>query len=245
MKVKRKGRTRGLARGASAARKAVRRAGATRKKRQPPAGFSTWRAYMASIRPGAKRAASHSGGSTVARKRGRRKATTRTRRNPSRAAVHHPRKRSRRRARRNPPATLRNLPGFAMSAGAGALGVVGGKIIARKGRALTGQAAGSVFGMVAEAGIGIVAGALVASRFPSAGHHIAVGGIVSPLEAMLTRVKLPLVGDALGADDYYLGYSEAVDQMSAGGGLAGYVEGNGRSQFGEEEVSRYVAGNIG
>lgn len=230
--------------GGKKGKKARRRAGAAKRrtKRNPPAGFATWADYMASIRPGAKRARSNSGGSTVARKGSkRRKATTRARRNPSRATSS---RRRRSRARRNPPAILRNLPGFAMDAGIGAVSAIGGKLLARKGRALVKQAPGTVFGMAAEAIIGIAAGAAVATKFPRVGRDIALGGIMSPLESIAARVTLPVIGQ-LGADDYYLGYSDGVDAL-AGGQLAGYVAGDGAARFGDDELtSRYVAGNIG
>lgn len=217
-----------------------------KKKRNPPKGFPSWKAYMASIRPGAKkkRARSNpSGGSTVARKRKRRR-TSVARRSSSSSSSRTTR---RRRYRRNPPAVLRNLPTFAASAAMGAVSATAGKIIARKGRALVRQAPGSVLGMAAEGIIGLVAGALIATKFPTIGRDVALGAIQSPLESVVARAKLPLIGDALGADDYYLGFSDAVDSVGAGGGLGGYVgNGDALADLGATDSgSRYVAGSIG
>jgi hypothetical protein len=220
-----------------------------KKKRNPPKGFSSWKAYMASIRPGAKKKKrarpNPSGGSTVARKRKRRR-TSVARRSSSSSSSRTTR---RRRYRRNPPAVLRNLPAFAMGAAVGAVSATGGKILARKGRALVRQAPGTVLGMAAEALIGIAAGALIATKFPTIGRDVALGGIQSPLESAISRMKLPVIGDALGADDYYLGFSDAVDSLNAGGGngLGGYVgTGEALGDLGATDSgARYVAGSIG
>lgn len=206
-----------------------------RKRRNPPKGFRTWKAYMASIRPGAKKRvrSNPSGGSSVKRKRKRRKATGRAvvRRNPSRALVNAPRRRGRR-FRRNPPSMLKALPSFAGSAMLGAVAATLGKAGARKGRALARQEPGTVFGMAAEALIALGVGIGVAQVSPQFGRDMALGGLQSVLEGGIHRLKVPVLSDALGADDYYLGFSDGVDALQ-GGGLAGYVAGPG-SQFGEE-----------
>lgn len=187
----------------------------------------------------------------AATKRRRRKATTHARRRSSARATTH---RARRRYRRNPPSFLKAIPAFALSAGIGALSATGGKVAARKGRALLKIAPGSVFGMAAEGLIGLAVGMAVAQVHPGIGRDIALGGLQAPIESTLSRLKLPFVSDALGADDYYLGFSDAVDTMN-GGQLAGYVDGptGGRyaalgdvGEMGDmgasESGARYVAG---
>jgi hypothetical protein len=221
----------------------ARRSGA---KRRPPKGFRSWKTYMASIRPGAKRRArsNPTGGAPVAsKKRRRRKATTHTvrrRRRSTHATARHTTHR-RRRARRNPPAILKQLVPFATSAVVGAVTTTGGKVWARKARALLKQQPGTPLGMAAEGLVALVTGMVVARFHPSIGRDIAVGGLQSPLEAGLSKAKLPFVGDALGSDDYYLGFGDAVDTIQ-GGGFAGYV---GPADQVGDDVGEMGGGTVG
>lgn len=208
-------------------RRATGRGAQRQTKRPPPKGWASWRAYMASIRPGATKAgASHSseGSKSMARKRTTKKRHTR-RRAVTRAhapkAAHHTRRR--RHTRRNPVgvrarsigAALKNLPAFALHSGIKAGGALAGVVAARKLRGLTGQKAGSMVGSLIEAGVGIVGGALVSTVSPSLGEGIAVGGVLAPLMTFVQNQKIPHISDSLGDDGYLIGGDTGVTLVSA------------------------------
>lgn len=212
----------------------TKRKSGARKRRNPPKGYRSWKAWMAHIRPGAKRRARPNphGGTTVKRGTGkRRKAHALARRNPSPAVALNPPRRRRGRSRRNPP-IMRELPRFVGGVAYGAVCATGGKVAVRKASALMRQTPGSVFALGTQALLGLGLGYGLAMVHPQTGRDVALGGVQAALETALTRMKVPVIADALGADDYYLGFSDGVDALNTGS-LGGYVEGTG-SQFGEE-----------
>lgn len=205
-------------------------------RRTPPKGFRTMKAWMAHIRPGAKKGArSNPGGSTVAQKgQGRKASKGAARRSPSRAVARTSSSQrsvaARPRARRNPPSVLQNLPAFGIAAVQRAGAAVAGKVVARKGRALLKISTGGVMGMGAESLIGLVAGLGVAMLHADTGISFASGALQGVIEGGIAKLRVPFLSDALGADDYYLGYSDAIDAARLGelgdlGDLGGYVSG--------------------
>lgn len=207
--------------------------GSSRTKRKPPAGFTTWAAYMASIRPnpsketkvsttkkkrksgGARKRRRNPGGmfGATKRRRSHRRAVTSTRRRVSRA-------------RRNPSGVMNGIVPFVQEAAIGAATVLAGKVIARKGRGMMKQQPGTLLGSLMEAGIGLAAGLVVESIAPGRGELVAIGGLLAPMETLVQQTGVPLLGDALGDDGFLLSDNGGVDLVSAydDGEFAGYVE---------------------
>jgi len=215
------------------------------------------------------------GGSTMAGTKRRRGAggrfvkgsagTKRKRRNPAPAAVvaSNPprrrrrrssapaaitRRRSHRRTRRNPPGLLGDLVPFASEAAMGAVGVLAGKVGARKVRGMMGQGPGTLLGSMMEAGAGIVGGLVLSSFSPEWGARFAIGGVLAPMETLVQQLGVKGISDTLGDDGYLVGADTGVDLVSAyddgalgdGDELAGYIAGGDGA--GEEVISGYVYG---
>jgi hypothetical protein len=181
------------------AKKAHRR-GTTRRKahRPPPAGYKTWSAYMASIRPNTKRSAKRSGASMAKRKR-RRKAGAR-RASPRQSYANNRPHRARRRYHRNPGGlNLRGAAGLVKDGVIGAVAQVAGEAGTRiiRGRVL-GLAAGQTISSAAEFGIATVIGVL-GQKF--VGRQIArdllVGGYAGVLRSVAKQSGIALVAEAL------------------------------------------------
>jgi hypothetical protein len=174
----------------------------------------------------------------------RRTTTTRRRRAHSSAAhtaTHH-----RRRARRNPPAMLRGVVPFVTGAALGAVTATGGKIVARKVRGLLKQAPTSVFGMGAEALVGLVGGLMLSRVSPQLGRDFAIGGLQAPLETSVQRMSIPHVSDALADDGYLLGdgtglYPDALAGYVSGGTPQPGALGDERDGLGNDSGLRFVA----
>lgn len=159
-------------------------------------------------------------------------ATHKRRSNP---AANKPRRASRH--RRNPAGfNVRSIVPFAVRAGIGAVEVMAGKIVVRKVRGLVlKQKPGSIFAVLAEAGMGLVGGMLLSSVNRELGERFAIGGVLAPMETLVQNLALPFVSDALGDDGFMLGDGVTVESVSGfddvagyvgnGGGLAGYVPG--------------------
>jgi hypothetical protein len=176
------------------ARKRRTKATAARKtKRKPPKGFRTWKAYMASIRPGAKR-------NSPKRKRkapvAARRKTTRKRTTRRRATT----TRRRRTYRRNPPRgqLARQLTDGAMHAvsivgGKAAVGIVSGLLPAT-------LPSTGVGGMAVKAGTAIAVG-LVAGQFlpRDVADYVLAGALSKPIEDQVVALGIPHISPALAA----------------------------------------------
>ena len=207
------------------------------------------------------------GGGSMARKASRRRkrgANGRFQRNaPATATVANPPRRRRRRTtsarrtttarryRRNPPrgGLLGDLVPFASDAAMGAVGVLGGKILARKVRSLAKQGPGTLLGSLVEAATGVVGGLLVSNVSPAWGERIAVGGLLAPMETLVQQLGIRGISDTLGDDGFIVGGDSGVDLVSAyddgdslaAGDLAGYLPtDDGNSQGGT--LAGYVYG---
>lgn len=210
-----------------------------RKRRPPPAGFSSWSAYMASIRP--KHAAGRSAATQGASMASKAKKRRHTGRHTSGGG-------KRRRYRHNPPSMrglTRGVVPFAIESVKGAGAVVAGKIVVRKARSLIGQKPGSIVGSAVEAVAAIVAGKLAQSVSPKYGALLAIGGIAAPLETLVQQMGIPHVSDSLADDGFLFGGDTGVEMVSAvpddgTGQLSEFVEGGGAQT--PSNLSEYVAG---
>lgn len=186
-------------------------------KRSPPKGFKTWAAYMASIRPGAKRRKSRRS-SALTRSEGKSMATRKKKRrrnpatNPPRRGRHVARPVHHRR-RRNPPAarshalTPKALIADVMDGGIGAVCVLTGKVGSRQLRRQFGYAPGTVIGSMIELGSGLALGLIGSRVLPRAARPYArdvmVGAFVGTLETVLKPMAIPFVSDSLGDAGVY------------------------------------------
>lgn len=158
---------------------------------------------------------------------------------------------TRRRARsyrRNPSGVMAGVVPFVTEAALGAAGVLGGKVIARKGRSMLRQQAGTLLGSIVEAGVGVAAGLVVAQFAPEWGERIAMGGLLAPMETIVQQSGVPLLSDSLGDDGFLLGDASGIELVSAyedgalgdGDVVAGYI-GSG-TEMGDAELGAYIAG---
>lgn len=220
MKMKRKAVTRKAvtrtvaARGAAKrARQSPRQSSAKRKRTSGvPAwvrakGYTTWAAYMASIRPAATSArGTHStqpGGHVAKRK-------TKSRRRPQASA---PRKR---RYRRNPPMSLRALPGMLLQGVQDAGVIVGGKALSR--------IVPTMLNLPREGTTGIAVQALTALGVGFAGQRafggqigrlLVAGAFSGPIESAVKKMNVPLLSPSLGDEDGYQLGSYAPAELAA------------------------------
>jgi hypothetical protein len=188
----------------------VRARRSSTRKRRPPKGFRTWKAYMDSIRPGSKRS---TGGKTMARRRRRRRravaanprrrrrSTRRVRRNPPVFLANRRRRRHvRRRYRRNP--SVRGITGRVFGLGKTAAGIVAGKIVTRTIRGyVPGVVGGTTMGLLTEVAIATLIG-MFGSRFLGSkiATDMAIGGYVSAIEGFVKATNVPFAAAALGDD---------------------------------------------
>lgn len=187
-------------------------------KRRPPAGWHSWKAYMAHIR--GMRKGSHVAtrsnprGIAHAKRRPRRKSAGR-----SRELLVIPLKR-----RRNPPpGARRHRGGFiteqlhhAVQVAMGAGAAITGELGARGGRALlTKQAPGTVVASAWEVAIALVGGELLRMVSPSWGEFFAVGGVMAPIRSALQAASIPFVSSTLGDDGFLVGPGTGVMLISA------------------------------
>jgi len=188
---------------------------ARRGKRPPPKGYSSWKDYMAAIRPGAakpKRARTHKE-APMARKKSS-KGRSRKRRSGARAVVHHTASRKvashRRRYRRNPPGG--RIVGNILQAGVDAVQVVGGEVLARGIPSALGIDLQNADGSATAMGLGAQAAVAVALAVgldfvkPGLGRMAAAGALAAPLRSVVKGAQLPWVSDQLsGSDGFYFG----------------------------------------
>lgn len=186
------------------------------KKRRPPTGWSSWKAYMAHIR------GKRHGGHVVARA------------NPPkrRTSARKGKRRSTRgrellviplRARRNPAGRRHRSGGFfadqlgnAMHVGIAATAAIGGELGARGIRGLvTKEAPGTVVASAVEIGVALVGGELLRFVNPTLGEFFAVGGVMAPLRSVLQGLAIPWVSSTLGDDGFQVGPGTGVMLVSA------------------------------
>ncbi len=199
------------ARKRTAAKKSTRRT-----KRKPPNGFKTWSAYMASIRPGAKK--------STTKKRRRRAAST----NTGRATVARKRKRStakrsttkRRRTYRRNPGGSKALTKRISAAAVGAGMATGGKMAVNSLANLLPASVSPVMQLVAKVvaaiGVGVVADKVVGRAHADL---VMIGALQAPLESAITQYAPPALSSGLNAYPQLQSYTSRRQ-------LAGYTGGS-------------------
>lgn len=192
---------------------ARRRAGSKRSKarRSPPAGFASWRAYMAHIR-GMKK-----GGRGMARrKRGARR--HRARHNPP------GRRHARRRFRRNIPAFARGWMSTAVTGLKGGAGVVLGKAVGRSVPAIIKQDKNSLIGIAIQLAVGVFVAPFV-SKFagPVVGNGFLYGTFASPIESQVLKMNLPVISPALSSYADEMNAIPVVRSLAAPAGMPGFT----------------------
>ena len=212
--------------------------GGARKRRKVPNGFKSWKTYMASIRPGGKkakrrkavrtrRAAKRSNGvkSTMAKRRRKRSTTAvarrpRRRRSVVRAAVKRYRRRSGGAGRFS--LSGRGVMGIAMSGMKdGAIGVAA-KAGVRLIRGKTGYDGGTAIGTGIEV-VGAVLLSVAAGKLLGAGaaRAAAQGAFMAPIETFLKQAKVPYLSSALGDEGDFASGTVIGDGMGAYPSLTG------------------------
>lgn len=176
---------------------ATRSKGKRRKKRSPPKGFASWGAYMASIRPGAKRKRKRKTTRKATTKRRRRRTTTegktmaRKRRRTTKRK-HSPRRR--RRYAHNPPllATVMRgaKAGAAVTAGKAAARIIGSKLPLPK----TGP-----LGLVSQLAVAFGVSYLAKKAPAGSRAFIEAGAFGAVIEDAIVGLNLPMVSSALDA----------------------------------------------
>lgn len=199
---------------------------ARKKKRRPPKGYRTWKAYMNAIRPNGKRKRS-TRRENMAR---RRKSSRRRRRSNAGVRIVHVhqaprRKGGRRRYRRNPGGGLRGLTGFVLEAGKRSVGVLGGKVVARAVPQLIGLTPTGLPGLLVQTAIGL--GAAVAVRqfvSPELALNVATGALVAAEESFIRGMNMPVVSPALSdAGELYAFAGYAQPEQIGDGGMGVYT----------------------
>lgn len=199
-----------------------------RTKRKPPAGWSSWSAYMASIRPNP-----HRRGSSMARRKKR--STHRRRRSSARRSVV---RRSRRRYRRNPPGIVNQLTGGAKDALLLLGGVAATQAVSRKLLEFIpapGTAAGiAAVNVAAQAGTALAL-SMLAHRFagPTVARAVLVGGLTVPIRTAARLANVPVLSSAL------------ADDVAAYPMIAGYPEGVGDYVYGPQQPMLLGPGDMG
>lgn len=236
-------------RGAMATRSKARRRSTTRRKskRPPPAGFKTWSAYMASIRPN-----SYKGASMAAKKR--RKSSRRPakrRRHVAAAKSNPPAHHSRRRARhhrRNPPLlSITGLLGRVKKAAIAGPTLLVGEGAARLTRSrFFGMPAGTLMGGAVEFLAGIAYGLAAEKAFgPEVGQNVTNGATAGVLRVAAKQLTgFPIVQEALGDSGgrrRFMIKGGRVIPVAPGRRLAGYV-GNGQPLAGYVGNGQRLAG---
>ncbi len=139
------------------------------------------------------------------------------------------------------PRTIGRATGLAVAA-------LAGKIAARKGRGLAGQAPGELLGSAIELGIGL-GGALALHFVPVVGEIAAegflAGSILAVGETQIQRLGIPHISDSLGDDGYYVGGNTGLGLVSAEPDdyrpvVGSFVPGGGPG--GSAAIETYLAG---
>lgn len=219
----------------------AKRTGA-RRRRPPPAGFASWKTYMASIRPTSKRRRASS-----ARKRSRSGASTeegsmaRKRKSARRRSAGRAQSTRRRRYRRNPPA-FRGIVGQLAGAGIDAVQLVVAKGVTRAVPQMLNLPQTGAMGMAVQAGVGL-AGAMVVERIKrGAGRLFLTGALMGLAESGIKRLNIPILSPALGDPaDYYMGVADgmAAYPEQALSGYPQYVGPQAMLGQGDEQLSGY------
>ncbi len=203
-----------------------RKASRKRGKRKPPKGFSSWKAYMASIRP--SRTKAKKGADTMAKKRSRKHRKTRKHRkssrrifsfNPPKRRRSHRRKSvsHRRKYRGNPRVSLTptGIVNASLNGVVDAAEIVVGKAVARTIPPLIGVPTAGLMGMLVQVLTAVVVG-WAGNRFvsPNAGKMMLAGALVSPIEDLIKGAGIPYLSTALGEGvvelppDHYSAYPQ-------------------------------------
>lgn len=226
-------------------RKTSRRRTTARRKGVPAwvkaKGYSSWGAYMASIRPNRK------GGKVATRKRRRRRASAArpvARRRRRRVVARSSPRRRRRSYARN-PIGLRNITGMMKSGAVAAVGVLAGKAGARVGRSAMKISGGTPIGYAAEIAVGIAGGILLEKFVGRAfATNFLVGAFVSVGEQLAKNANIPVVSTALGdageGDLNLIGDTDDLSRYLSGGqGTYDPVTGGGREGVGGYDIGGY------
>jgi hypothetical protein len=165
------------------------------KKRKPPKGFRTWKTYMASIRPGAKKKRARkrkpaARSNPPKRKRRASKMATKRRRRTTTAR----KTRRRRRTYRRNPDIVSNL-----TKGVGnAVMLVGGKAAARIAADFVPIPQAGAMGMAVQAGVALGVGLLADAFLPRAqADYVLAGALAGPIESAVISFGVPYVSEAL------------------------------------------------
>jgi hypothetical protein len=180
----------------------------SRKRRSPPKGFTSWGAYMASIRP----SRAHKEKKTMSKRK-----RSRSHRRARHAVAIVRRGRTRRSYRRNPPIG-RGIIGKVMQGVTDAALGVAGKAVSRAVPSLVGLPQAGAVGIATQAAVGVVAGMLADKVRPGIGRAVLQGALMGPIETLVKGFNIPIISTALGDD--YQGYALSGYDVP---GLAGYV----------------------
>lgn len=188
-------------------------------------GFTSWPAYMESIR----------GGTTVAkrrRKRSTRKSSAAAPRRRRRRSTTSAKRTTRRRSYRRNPFGIPNtggIVGIAKRGAVDAVGIIVGETAARFVRGKVGMEGNTVPGAIVETAAGVALAIAVRRKFPNAARMIAAGAIAGPMRTAIKSAHIPYISPALGDEGelpllggmYELG---TYDQIGAGlgDGLGAY-----------------------
>lgn len=215
----------------------------TKSKRKPPRGFKTWKAYMRSIRPGAKkrrrRSTARASGTTRSPVMARKK-KSRRRRNPGAGIARRRGRRSRRGFfRRNPGGAVRGIVPLLMEgAKGGAISTVG-RIVSRGVPALVGIQPNGYLGLGVQAAAGGIAGVLV-DRLLGRGVAVPflIGVFGNVTDSLVRGLNIPFASPALGDETelhaiagYVHGYVPRLPRTNDVGGPGGKPAGMGESEF--------------
>jgi len=223
-------------------------------KRRPPAGWSSWKAYMAHIR--GKKGASATRTNPGGRKRSGRKRRATSRRPTELLVIPFTKRKTKRNpaGRRHAGGMVGRVVGHVGHVVISGAEAIGGELLTRGGRSLvTKHAPGTIVASVWEVLIALTGGAVLGRFNENLGEYFAVGGIMAPMRSALQAAGVPWVSSTLGDDGFRVGpgtgvmlvsahpgdYLDAVNgrQLNAGGGdLADYVTGPGA------QVGDYVTG---
>lgn len=168
-----------------------RKGGQKMAKRRPPKGYSSWKAWMAHIRPKrGKRRNEPNPARRTSRKRAGRKRT-----NPRYGVTH-------RVYRRNPVrGALHNIPGRLFGGVVDAAELLAGKAVARTVPGLVKIDRDTTTGLIVQATAGAAAGIAAHMVNANLGKMVMAGGLSAPLESLIRRANIPVVSAALGDDE--------------------------------------------
>ena len=208
-------------------------------KRKPPNGFRTWKGYMASIRPGAKKRSTN----PMKRKKAKRKTTasaTRTITKYKTRYVSRNAPKKRRKYRRNP--NLKKMAGgftgMLMQGGIDTIQVTLGKVAARTVPTLAKIPTAGPMGLVVQGVVAVLIG-FVGHNFinRNAGKMMLAGALSAPVESIIKQANIPFISSGLGEEPEIMeiGAYPEMAQLEAYPTL-----GEDPGEYDEEEEMAYV-----